>query len=172
MCTPLRPGVVKTERKDEQRIDRKASVSVRGETVLFISRRKPLEGNRPTSGHVSLLRWTNEIRDTEERDESRDRSSRRSRRSVGTRQSHGIIQMEFTSRASCFELDQNWGSGSYERHFLCVVWLFLRLHSSRFHPPSLVVLYRVDLSLKGNQGFYPFTGRLFYPKLEDVRKVS
>lgn len=80
-------------------------------------------------------RWTNEIRGREEGDQSRGRSRRRSRRSSdGTRQNDGIIQMEFTKRGSCFELDQNWGSGSYGRYFLCVVRLFFSfLASSRFH---------------------------------------
>ena len=132
MCTPLRPATAKDGAvKANKAIDRKTSVAARGETVLFINERKRLEGSRPTSGHVSLLRWTNEIRDTKRRNQSRGRSRRKSGRSVGTRQSHRIIQMEFTKRASCFELDQNWGSGSCERHFLRVACLFLHLRSSR-----------------------------------------
>lgn len=44
--TPLRLGIAKTGHESEQRIDRKRSVAVRGETVLFIDERKRLEGSR------------------------------------------------------------------------------------------------------------------------------
>lgn len=138
----------------EQKIDRKTSVAVRGETVLFIIERKRLGKVDPTSGHVSRLRWTNKIRDTEERDQSREWSWPRSSRSIGTRRDRRIIQMEFTKRASCRAgpRDRNWGSGSYERHFLCpyactFIW---------FPSCSCSIHYSAaDFWLDGNQTFYP-----------------
>lgn len=42
----MRLGTAKTGHESEQRIDRKRSVAVRGETVLFIDERKRLEGSR------------------------------------------------------------------------------------------------------------------------------
>lgn len=47
----------------------------------------------------------------------------------------GIIQMEFTKRGSCFELDQNWGSGSYVHDDTFSAWYasFSFLTSSRLH---------------------------------------
>lgn len=138
----------------------------------IIHRRAETLGRQQTSGHVSLSgRWTNEIRGREEGDQSRGRSRRRSRRSSdGTRQNDGIIQMEFTKRGSCFELDQNWGSGSYGRYFLCVVRLFFSfLASSRFHHlfSSNNTIHRGFLIGEGSKFFFLssplFRSIVFYP---------
>lgn len=151
----------------EQKIDRKTSVAVRGETVLFIGERKRLEGRADIRPRVPGETWTNEIRDTKGRGQSRDGSSRRSSRSVGTRPGPANYSNGFTKRASCPGPDQNSGSGSYatyQRHFFSPTPVFISFHSAV--PRSIM---RPRFLPRREPSIYPFAGRLFSASINRAR---
>lgn len=118
VCTPLRPAMAKdgAVKANKGSIERRA---LRHEARRYYS---SASGNawKVVDLHPATCLYSDgpmrfEIRREEtnlvvDRGESSDEASARAKATE-------LFKWNLQKRASCFELDQNWGSGSYERHF-------------------------------------------------------